>query len=125
MSAAASALTFLYPGELSTPTGGYLYDRALIAALQRAGTSVETRSLGPGYPAPSPEVRAAAARMLAEIPDGRLTVIDGLACGEANVDLDVQQIGPATSVFVPKYCNSGLSGRQHVTTRLQPGGHQW
>ncbi|MBC00802.1 MAG: glycosyl transferase, group 1 [Rhodobacteraceae bacterium] len=81
MSAAASALTFLYPGELSTPTGGYLYDRALIAALQRAGTSVETRSLGPGYPAPSPEVRAAAARMLAEIPDGRLTVIDGLACG--------------------------------------------
>lgn len=26
--------------------------------------------------------------------------LDGLACGEASVDLDVQQIGPATSVFV-------------------------
>jgi glycosyltransferase involved in cell wall biosynthesis len=81
MPSAVSALTFLYPGDLSTPTGGYLYDRALIAALQRAGTRVETRSLGPGYPAPSPEVRAAAARMLAELPDGEPTVIDGLACG--------------------------------------------
>ncbi|WP_425088767.1 glycosyltransferase family 4 protein [Stappia sp.] len=81
MHAAASALTFLYPGDLSTPTGGYLYDRALIEALQRAGVMVETRSLGPGYPAPSPEVRARAARTLAEIPDGRLTIIDGLACG--------------------------------------------
>jgi glycogen debranching enzyme len=26
--------------------------------------------------------------------------LDGLACGQASVDLDVQQIGPATSVFV-------------------------
>ena len=26
--------------------------------------------------------------------------LDGLTCGEASVDLDVQQIGPATSVFV-------------------------
>jgi glycosyltransferase involved in cell wall biosynthesis len=81
MHTAASALTFLYPGDLSTPTGGYLYDRALIEALQRAGVMVETRSLGPGYPAPSPEVRAEAARTLADLPDGQLTVIDGLACG--------------------------------------------
>jgi glycosyltransferase involved in cell wall biosynthesis len=81
MSAAAPDLTFLYPGALSTPTGGYLYDRALIAALQRAGTTVETRSLGPGYPAPSPDVRALAQTTLAALPDGRLTVIDGLACG--------------------------------------------
>lgn len=81
MRAAAPDLTFLYPGDMSTPTGGYLYDRALIAALQRAGTEVETRSLGPGYPAPSPEVRARAARTLAALPDGRLTIIDGLACG--------------------------------------------
>ncbi|WP_037545921.1 glycosyltransferase family 4 protein [Stappia stellulata] len=81
MSAAASDFTFLYPGDLSTPTGGYLYDREMIAALERAGARVETRSLGPGYPAPSPKVRAQAQATLAALPDGRLTVIDGLACG--------------------------------------------
>ncbi|SDU48947.1 glycosyltransferase family 4 protein [Stappia sp. ES.058] len=81
MRADAPDLTFLYPGDLATPTGGYIYDRALIAALERAGLRVETRSLGPGYPAPNADVRAKARTTLAALPDGRLTVIDGLACG--------------------------------------------
>lgn len=74
-------LAFLYPGTLETPTGGYVYDRQLLAALRDIGIRADARSLGEGYPAPAPRVLAGAERMLAGLPDGRAVMIDGLAFG--------------------------------------------
>ncbi|WP_417770382.1 glycosyltransferase family 4 protein, partial [Stappia sp.] len=74
-------LAFLYPGALETPTGGYVYDRQLLAALCDIGIQVDARSLGEGYPAPAPRVLAGAERMLAGLPDGQAVMIDGLAFG--------------------------------------------
>jgi glycosyltransferase involved in cell wall biosynthesis len=75
------ALAFVVPGELATLTGGYRYDRRVIGGLRADGWQVACHSLDPSFPAPSDDALRDAADKLAAIPDGRLTVIDGLAYG--------------------------------------------
>ena len=75
------ALAFVVPGDLATLTGGYRYDRRLIEGLRAGGWQVTCHSLDPGFPAPSDGALRDAAEALAAIPDGRVTVIDGLAYG--------------------------------------------
>jgi glycosyltransferase involved in cell wall biosynthesis len=74
-------LSFVVPGELSTPTGGYVYDRRIIEELRRLGWHVDLVSLGDGFPRPTAEQRELAAARLREIPNGRCVVVDGLAYG--------------------------------------------
>jgi glycosyltransferase involved in cell wall biosynthesis len=72
---------FAFPGELDTPTGGYIYDRRIIAGLQRLGWQVDLLSLGPGFPYPSQHTRNEAAELLQAVTPGTLIVMDGLAAG--------------------------------------------
>lgn len=74
-------LVFAYPGDLETRTGGYGYDRRVIAALGDLGWNVEPISLGEGFPNPDPEQLDQAGRMLSQRPDDSLVLIDGLAFG--------------------------------------------
>ncbi|WP_165224786.1 glycosyltransferase family 4 protein [Affinirhizobium pseudoryzae] len=74
-------LVFAYPGCLETKTGGYGYDRHLIRDLTDLGWSIQTMSLGSGFPAPSALVLAEAERQLSALADGTLVLIDGLAFG--------------------------------------------
>jgi glycosyltransferase involved in cell wall biosynthesis len=74
-------ITFAYPGDLDTPTGGYGYDRRVISALGDLGWTVEPMSLGPGFPDPDDSRLREAQQKLATLPDGSLVVIDGLAFG--------------------------------------------
>jgi glycosyltransferase involved in cell wall biosynthesis len=74
-------LAFAVPGDLDTPTGGYAYDRRMIAELRRLGWSVEVLDLGGEFPRPSPAARAAAREKLAAVPTTMPIVIDGLAFG--------------------------------------------
>jgi glycosyltransferase involved in cell wall biosynthesis len=69
------------PGDLATPTGGYAYDRRMIAGLRQLGWTVELIDLGDGFPHPDAATRASAAARLASVPQGQLIVIDGLAFG--------------------------------------------
>jgi glycosyltransferase involved in cell wall biosynthesis len=75
------ALDFVYPGDLATLTGGYRFDRRIIEGLRGRGWRVTCHALDPGFPAPSDDAMRDADAKLRAIPDGRLTVIDGLAYG--------------------------------------------
>jgi glycosyltransferase involved in cell wall biosynthesis len=73
--------TFVVPGDLSTPTGGYGYDRRMIAELGELGWQIDLLDLGEGFPWPGEATRAAAQTQLMAIQVGRIVVVDGLALG--------------------------------------------
>ncbi|TWI87088.1 glycosyl transferase family 1 [Roseibium hamelinense] len=74
-------LVFAYPGDIDTPTGGYGYDRRVIAGLRQAGWQVDLLPLGDGFPFPSIETAEAAATLLNTVPLDTALVVDGLAYG--------------------------------------------
>lgn len=76
-----SRLAFAVPGDLATPTGGYAYDRRMIAELRALGWDVDVIGLGEGFPRPAPGTSAAAEARLAAVPGDRPVVVDGLAFG--------------------------------------------
>src|SRR5262245_49228885 len=72
---------FAVPGDLATPTGGYAYDRRMIAELERLGWRADVIDIGSGFPRPSADGRAIALARLAALPQDGCIVIDGLALG--------------------------------------------
>jgi glycosyltransferase involved in cell wall biosynthesis len=74
-------LAFAVPGDLSTPTGGYAYDRRIIAELEALGWTIERINLGENFPWPAKETRASAEARLLMVPEGCPIVADGLALG--------------------------------------------
>ncbi|WP_421981278.1 glycosyltransferase family 4 protein [Roseibium sp.] len=107
-------LYFAYPGELDTPTGGYGYDRKIIAGLQDLGWQVELVPLGAGFPFPDAGTLEEARTGLDGLPDGALVVVDGLAFGA------MPEVAAFTSgrldlvalVHHPLCRETGLSGAQ-------------
>jgi glycosyltransferase involved in cell wall biosynthesis len=69
------------PGDLATPTGGYGYDRRMMAELGELGWQVDLVNLGEGFPWPDAAARAEAEARLLAVPKGRIIVVDGLALG--------------------------------------------
>jgi glycosyltransferase involved in cell wall biosynthesis len=74
-------VAFVVPGDLSTPTGGYTYDRRILAGLGALGWRTQVLDIGEGFPRPTPAVRAAARGRLAKLSPAGPVVIDGLAYG--------------------------------------------
>ena len=72
---------FAVPGDLDTPTGGYAYDKRMIAELRELGWRPQVLNLGEGFPHPNGLTRATAKAQLNDVPKGRAIVIDGLAFG--------------------------------------------
>ena len=73
------ALTFVVPGPLDKPTGGYGYDRRLLAELAGLGWRTDVLHLPDTFPFPSPTDLAEAERLLDALPAGRPVAVDGLA----------------------------------------------
>jgi glycosyltransferase involved in cell wall biosynthesis len=74
-------VVFAVPGDLGTPTGGYTYDRRIVAELPALGWQPDVINLGEGFPCPTAHTRARACARLSVLPHGRPLVIDGLAFG--------------------------------------------
>jgi glycosyltransferase involved in cell wall biosynthesis len=74
-------VVFAVPGDLATPTGGYGYDRRIIAELAVLGWQVRVVDLGDGFPRPSAAQCTQACLRLAALPPAVPIVIDGLAYG--------------------------------------------
>src|SRR5207247_6555730 len=74
-------VVFAVPGDLATPTGGYAYDRRIIAELPALGWRAQVLDLGAGFPRPTSAIRIAACAKLAALPSHSPVVVDGLALG--------------------------------------------
>jgi len=76
-----NVVTVVVPGDLEARTGGYGYDRRIIAGLRASGWSVTVIRLDDSFPRPTIAARRHAATALASVPDGQLVLVDGLALG--------------------------------------------
>jgi hypothetical protein len=110
----AKPVTWAIPGDLDTVTGGYAYDRRIIAELRRLGWTVEVLSLGDGFPWPTEAQKAGAEARLRASASGMPIIIDGLALGalpEAAAAL--QRIRPVVAlVHHPLALETGLTAVQ-------------
>ena len=108
------SIAFAVPGDLATPTGGFVYDRRMIAELERLGWNIEVINLGDGFPRPSQEQFKAAQERLLAIAAECPIVIDGLAFGVLpEVALQLCLRHPLIAlVHHPLALESGLSATQ-------------
>lgn len=78
---------FLIPGDLSLPTGGYAYDRAVIRLLPKLGVNAIHVALPGSFPNASADDLADCAAIVAGLPEDCVLLIDGLAYGAMPTDL--------------------------------------
>ncbi|MEE4362112.1 MAG: glycosyltransferase family 4 protein [Pseudomonadales bacterium] len=105
----ACSAVFAVPGDLETLTGGYLYDRRLLAALRALGRDVAHLALGASFPEPTPADSAEAAARLAAVPANCPVLIDGLALGAMDPALLKGMTAPIVAlVHHPLAHESGL-----------------
>lgn len=115
-----TGFTFAIPGDIDLATGGYAYDRRVIAECRRAGGAVGHLVLPAGFPFPSPEELEQSARMLGSLPPGEAVLIDGLAFGALPVSLLRGLRRPlAVLVHHPLALETGLDDRHRA--QLQAG----
>lgn len=112
-------MAFAVPGDLDTPTGGYAYDKRIIAELRAAGWQADVVDVGAEFPDPSADARAAAMRQLMAIPSACPLVIDGLAFGVmADEAPALSARGPLVAlVHHPLALETGLDPRRASTLR--------
>ncbi len=111
-----SSLVVLVPGDLESRTGGYGYDRRIIEGLRARGWSVSVRALDVSFPFPTRTAREHAARVLAEIPDASLVLVDGLAFGAMaeEAERERQRLRMVALVHHPLGAETGIPIEQSV-----------
>lgn len=104
-------VAFAVPGDLATPTGGFVYDCRIIRELERLGWQVDVLDLGSGFPFPSAEQRRSATAQLMAVSPGCPILVDGLAYGVlADTATQVSLEHPLIAVVHhPLALESGLS----------------
>lgn len=105
---------FAIPGDINTLTGGYSYDRRLIAELQALGHSVRHLPLSSKFPAPDVQALIDAEAQLAALPDQATVIADCLAY--AVMDVTAQRHSARLNIIAlchhPLMLESGLSAHQ-------------
>lgn len=105
--------TFAIPGDIATPTGGYVYARRLIAVGPDVGMRLDHLVLPDGFPAPGAAGLAATARLLRDAPADRPLLVDGLALG-ALPEPTLAEIAAPLAVLLhhPLALETGLSAAE-------------
>ena len=76
-----TACAFVIPGDIGMLTGGYAYDRRVLALLPAHGIAVRHVALPGSYPEPTEFDLQETARVLAALPADIVLLMDGLAYG--------------------------------------------
>jgi len=87
---------FVVPGDINTPTGGYIYDQKVIAELRARGFSVSVLSLSNAFPNPSSADQRVAYEQLTRVGSKTPMIIDGLALGA----LDPETVSAISSSII-------------------------
>lgn len=77
----APEVVFAIPGDLASPTGGYAYDRQLLARLPAQGIAVTHLQLPGSFPLASVPDLGETGYKLQHTPPGAIILVDGLAYG--------------------------------------------
>jgi glycosyltransferase involved in cell wall biosynthesis len=72
---------FAIPGDLSTPTGGYRYDREVLARAEAHGVALDHLALPASFPNPTDDDLLRTAGALVSLPADGVLLADGLAYG--------------------------------------------
>lgn len=105
-----TAMGFVIPGDINLPTGGYIYDRRVLALLPQYGVAPEHIALSGAYPAPSKADLAEAERTLQALPPDMVLLIDGLAFGAMPAELVTRIRQPIVAlVHHPLFLETGLT----------------
>ena len=113
----APRIAFAFPGALDLPTGGYVYDRRVIAGLRESGCHVVECALPANFPWPDEAALAESARRLGALEADAL-IIDGLALGALPATA-LAAIAPPIVALVhhPLYLETGLTPAQSAMLR--------
>ncbi len=103
-------LHLLLPGEVTDLTGGTLYDLRIAEGLRASGWTVSIQTLDRSFPQPSAMALTEASDLLSRLPQGALTVVDGLAFGAmpAAVSDHAQRLRLVALVHHPLALETGL-----------------
>jgi glycosyltransferase involved in cell wall biosynthesis len=101
-------LALVVPAPFTAVSGGYAYDRRIVAGLVARGHAVRVIELAGRFPLPDAAAEAAAWQALAERPDDETMLIDGLAL-------------PAFARFSDAVGTAGAAGLIHHPTPLETG----
>ena len=100
---------FAIPGDITTLTGGYIYERRLLEGLREQGRDVAHLELGASFPDPTPNDMADALAQLTALGRDRVLILDGLVFGSIATDGLAQVTSPIVAmVHHPLALESGL-----------------
>ncbi|MFN3891134.1 MAG: glycosyltransferase family 4 protein [Beijerinckiaceae bacterium] len=106
-------LAFAIPGDLSTPTGGYVYDRRVMALLPEHGVDARVLALPDSFPFPSQDDLAFTRAALESVSPDEAILADGLAWGAVPPALARAVRAPAIALcHHPLGLEAGLSREQ-------------
>jgi len=112
------AAVFAIPGDINLRTGGYTYDRRVMALLPSFNVAVEHLALPGAYPSPSVEDLSATARVFAKVPRESVLLVDGLAYGAMPVDVIAKTSCPIVALVHHPLClETGLSAARQTVLR--------
>lgn len=120
----APELHVVVPGSLAQNTGGYRFDRRVVAGLRTRGWTVHVHELPGDYPRVDASAILAADIALSRLPDGALVLIDGLAVPglAAAMGVDRHRLRMVVLVHHPLWLETGMdTGRAAALRHLEQG----
>jgi glycosyltransferase involved in cell wall biosynthesis len=113
-----TTVVFAIPGDIDLPTGGYTYDRRVLALLPQHGVAAQHVELPAGYPLPTPADLDATARAFAGTPRDSVLMVDGLAYGAMPADVVRRAAAPIIALVHHPLClETGLSDEHGARLR--------